>query len=177
MESELVPGFGLLSLLPPPCPDCNTRTPLISIGDPELCHLPHFWALAGIYIWSHTYDIYVYIRNAGRRIKFARESRLDSPNFFSELLFPNSHSSGLWSGFINPPLQSLFNQCLIQTFDGSFRKRNLEGEAPKVKCSKMPRIWRKNPLKWVSSISRDYCVCFFVFFFCWIKPKEPTPGK
>jgi len=53
----------------------------------------------------------------------------DSPNFFLEFFFLNSvllcAFLGLWSGFINPPLQSLVNQSFSQPFEQLFSKRKL----------------------------------------------------
>ena len=88
-----------------------------------------------------------------------------SPKNFSEFCLPNSVSLcsflGLWSGFINPPLQSLVNQYFSQIFERLFSKKKHERESPRgwgvVKCREFER---KNLLKWVVSISRDYWICF-----------------
>jgi len=59
----------------------------------------------------------------------------DSPNFSLEFFFPNSillcSFTGLWSGFMNPPLQSLVNQYFSQTFELLFSKKNIKGKAPR----------------------------------------------
>ena len=57
---------------------------------------------------------------------------------FSELLVgilvPNSvcyvHFLGLWSGFINPPLQSLVNQFFLQISERLFSKKKRERRSP-----------------------------------------------
>jgi len=58
---------------------------------------------------------------------FSLEKVSDSPNFFSEFFFPNSvllcSFLGLWSGFINSPLQSLVNQHFSQAFERLFSKK------------------------------------------------------
>ena len=67
---------------------------------------------------------------------FLPEKVSDSANFCSEFFFPNSillcSFLGLWSRFINPPLQSLVNQYFSQTFERLFSKRNIKGKALEV---------------------------------------------
>ena len=88
----------------------------------------------------------------------------DSPNIFSEFFFPNSvllcSFLGLWSGFINPPLQSLVNQYFSQTFERLFsRKKTLQEKPPRLRCINAEKL-RNKSLKWVVSISRDYWIYF-----------------
>ena len=103
-------------------------------------------------------------RRSQDQICSGKKSRFSNLNFFSDFMFPNPfycvHSSGLWSGFINPPLQSLVNQCFLQTFERLFSKKKTERRSLWLNCNEMPKIWRENPLKWVVSISRDYWVYF-----------------
>jgi len=126
--------------------------------------------------------------DAGCRKKFAIKRSLRFFGFFSEFFFPNSvllyffgfwiHTAstpitsgthtvllysilGLWSGFINPPLQSLVNPYFSQSFERLFSKKKHERKSPQgwgvVKCREFER---KNPLKWVVSILRDYWINF-----------------
>jgi len=79
----------------------------------------------------------------------------DSPNFFSEFVFPNSvflcSFLGLWSGFVNPQLQSLVNQYFpifsqpiffTNIWTALFEKETWKDQPPRSRCSKMPRIWK-----------------------------------
>jgi len=89
----------------------------------------------------------------------------NSPNFFSEIFFPNSVTLcsflGLRSGFINPPLQSLVTQHVSQIFQRLFSKKKSERKSPRgsgvVKCREFES---KNLLKWVVPISQKYQVYF-----------------
>jgi len=101
---------------------------------------------------------------AGSRIKFGRRNIFS----FSILFLRNLKSRkspisgnplycvdslGLWSGFINPPnIWKVLSQ-----------KETNKEKTPRLKCIKMPRIWRTNPLKWVVSISWVYWVYFEKF--------------
>jgi len=80
---------------------------------------------------------------------------LHSPNFFWEIsnlakFVYCVHSLGLWSEFINPP----------NIWTALFEKETYDEKPPRLKSRKMPKIWKKNPLKWVLSISRDYLFYF-----------------
>ena len=99
--------------------------------------------------------------NAGWRIKFARGKKssfsvlslrnLKSRKYqISGHLFYCVHSLGLWTGFINPP----------NIWTALLKKERYKQKPSRLKCSKMPRIWMDNPLKWFLSISRDYCFYF-----------------
>jgi len=91
----------------------------------------------------------------------------DSPNFFSGFSYPNSvllcSFLGLWSGFINPSQQFLGNQYFPQTL-ALFEKETSMEKPLRFTCSKIPRIRKKNPLKWVVSISRDYWIYFDIIW-------------
>jgi len=100
---------------------------------------------------------------AGSRIQF--QVARGKKSSFSELFLRNLksrnslisghpfycvHSSGLWSGFMNPP----------NIWTALFEKETYKEKPLRLKCSKMPRICRNNPLKWDLSISRDYWFYF-----------------
>jgi len=114
--------------------------------------------------------------HAGRRIKFARGK---TPSF-SELFLRNLksrksqislhwhpfyfvqvHFLGLWSGCIHPP----------NIWTALFEKETYKQKPPRLKCSKMPRIWRDNPLKWVlvirDRILGSVCLFWGSFLFVW----------
>ena len=88
---------------------------------------------------------------------FARGKKSSFPELFLKNLkfrksqisghtFDCVHSLGLWSGFKNPP----------NIWTALFEKETYKEKPPRLKCKKIPRIWRNNPPKWVLSISRDY---------------------
>ena len=70
----------------------------------------------------------------------SRKSQISGNPFYC---VHSKRSLGLWSGFINP-----LNIWMVL-----FEKRTRKSPRGWIK---MPRIWRKNPLKSVLSISRDY---------------------
>ena len=87
-------------------------------------------------------------RNAGSSIKFALEtvSILGpfSRNSPWRISFYCVRSCGLWSWFINPPLQSLVDQFFSQIFEWLLSKKKKEiwkEKPPRWRCSKMPRTW------------------------------------
>jgi len=63
----------------------------------------------------------------------------------------------LWSGFINPPLQSVVDQCFSQNLHGSFRKREKkrERQSPHLESRDSSSIFE---LRWVRSIWWDYWI-------------------
>jgi len=53
---------------------------------------------------------------------------------------------------------AIFSQPIFLTniWTALFETEPLKEKPPRLTCSKIPRSWRNNPLKWVLSISRDY---------------------
>jgi len=75
-------------------------------------------------------------------------SNIEKPQI-SGIPFYCVHALGLWSG-LNPP----------NIWTALVKKKRTRKSPRGWKCSKMPRIWRKNPLKLVVSHSQDYWVYF-----------------
>jgi len=135
---------------------------------------------------AHQWHSYESICDAGRRIKFAREQSLDYRIVFSEFFFPNSvllcSSLGAVEWIHESPTAIYTNQVVSHIFErlfsdsyiphcnlestnvshkhetrSIFSKKKRERKRPQgwsvVKCRE---LWRKNPLIWIISISRDY---------------------
>jgi len=102
----------------------------------EICELVHCWILtpvAGLFIEAEHQNIFL--------------------ERFSEKNFKKSALLVLWSGFINPPLQSLVNQCFSQISEQLFSKKIHEKYSPHSNLGIFLRLFE--PI-WVSPIWQEY---------------------
>jgi len=104
-------------------------------------------------------------RDAGRRIKFAPGKSLQ----FSQLFLGNLLSKLRYTVFIPGAAEQIHKSptaifshptCLTNISTALFEKEIWKEKPPRFRCSKMPRIWKENPLKWVVPISQKYQVYF-----------------
>ena len=104
------------------------------------------YQLWGVFLWRGPSSNLMPV--AGSKLLEERISILQtfSRNCCVRILFWCVHSSGLRSGLTNLTLQSLVNQCFLQTFEWFFPKKKPARRSP---WGWSARIWRENLLKWI----------------------------
>jgi len=100
---------------------------------------------------------------AGRKIEFALGQRSRFSKLFLGILLSEFRLTVFIPGAVEWNHKSatpIFSQPIFFTniWMALFEKETWMEKLPRLRNSKMPRIWRKNPLKWVVSISRDYWI-------------------